>query len=118
VDDEVFTGTTSISPNAVRQTLATKFRNGIDTMSEKQIDRVQSVSMWIIGGLMTLIVLMGGGFIRYVVEKQNERIERQDERILALEEKYQVMLEANAEKIASIDKNLAIIAAKSNVELK
>jgi len=87
-------------------------------MSEKQLDRVQSVSMWIIGGLMTLIVLMGGGFIKYVVEKQNERIERQDERILALEGKYQIMLETNAEKVASIDKNLAIIAAKLNVELK
>lgn len=87
-------------------------------MSENQIDRVQSISMWVIGGLMTLIVLMGGGFIKYVVEKQNERIERQDERILSLESKYQVMLETNAEKVASIDKNLAIIAAKLNVSLR
>lgn len=84
-------------------------------MSEKQMDRVQSISMWIIGGLLALIMALvtaiGGGFIKYVVEKQ-------DARITALEEKYQIMAEENASKLASMDKNLAIIAAKLNVDLK
>lgn len=84
-------------------------------MSEKQVDRVQSISMWIIGGLLALIMALvtaiGGGFIKYVVE-------RQDARITALEAKYQIMAEENAAKLASMDKNLAIIAAKLNVDLK
>lgn len=84
-------------------------------MSERQVDRVQSISMWIIGGLLALIMALvtaiSAGFVKYVVEKQ-------DARISALEEKYQIMAEANSNKLASMDKNLAIIAAKLNVDLK
>lgn len=80
-------------------------------MSEKQVDRVQTVSMWIIGGLLTLIVSISTAFTAYVVNGQNQRIAK-------LEQKYETMLERYQEKMASIDKNLALIAAKNGVDLK
>lgn len=80
-------------------------------MSEKQVDRVQTVSMWIIGGLLTLIVSISTAFTAYVVNGQNQRI-------VKLEQKYETMLERYQEKMASIDKNLALIAAKNGVDLK
>ena len=107
----MFTGTTSLQPLNETKGVVQKIKNGVNSMSEKQVDRVQSIFMWIIGGLMTLIMAISAGFVKYVVEKQ-------DERIAALEEKYQAMAEANSNKLASMDKNLAIIAAKLNVDLK
>lgn len=80
-------------------------------MSEKQVDRVQTISMWVIGGLITLIVSISTAFTAYVVEGQNQRIAK-------LEQKYETMLERYQEKMASIDKNLALIAAKNGVDLK
>lgn len=87
-------------------------------MSEKQVERVQSIAMWVIGGLMSVLLVLTASFTQYVLSKQDEKIAAQNERIEKLESKYQNMLETNAEKVASIDKNLAIIAAKLNVELK
>ena len=102
-----------------------KIRSGINGMSEKQVDRVQTIAMWAIGGLMSFLLVVTSSFTKYVLSKQdevilnqNERIEKQDERLERLESKYQAMLESNSAKIASIDKNIAVIAAKMNMELR
>ena len=107
----MFNQTTSLAPYGESKTFTAKIRNGINGMSEKQVDRVQTVSMWIIGGLITLIVSISTAFTAYVVEGQNQRIAK-------LEHKYETMLERYQEKMASIDKNLALIAAKNGVDLK
>lgn len=107
----MFNQTTSLAPYGESKTLTARIRNGINGMSEKQVDRVQTVSMWIIGGLLTLIVSISTAFTAYVVNGQNQRIAK-------LEQKYETMLERYQEKMASIDKNLALIAAKNGVDLK
>lgn len=107
----MFNQTTSLAPYGESKTLTAKIRNGINGMSEKQVDRVQTISMWVIGGLITLIVSISTAFTAYVVEGQNQRIAK-------LEQKYETMLERYQEKMASIDKNLALIAAKNGVDLK
>lgn len=121
----MFNQTTSLAPHGESKTLTDKLRNGINGMSEKQVDRVQTIAMWVIGGLMSVLLVLTASFTKYVLSKQdemiagqNERIAKQDVRLEKLENKYQVMLEANAAKISSIDKNIAVIAAKMNVDLR
>lgn len=87
-------------------------------MSEKQVERVQTLAMSIIGALLTLLMAIGGYFVNYVLDRQDSRIAKMEERVAKIEEKYQAALDANTVKIASIDKNLAVIAAKLNVDLK
>ena len=78
----MFTGTTSIAPNGAQLTLKDKIKHGINGMSEKQVSQL-TLAGYIIAGLLSLIVAMGGYFIKVNNDRLNAmeqwRIEHTDD---------------------------------------
>lgn len=81
-DDDVFNQTTSLAPYGESNTLTAKIRNGINGMSEKQVSQL-TLAGYIIAGLLSLIVAMGGYFIKVNNDRLNAmeqwRIEHTDD---------------------------------------
>lgn len=78
----MFNQTTSLAPYGESNTLTAKIRNGINGMSEKQVSQL-TLAGYIIAGLLSLIVAMGGYFIKVNNDRLNAmeqwRIEHTDD---------------------------------------